>query len=93
VKARFFGAVVVAVSLLFADPLRQPLQAQRGQPVYPAYDGYVKNPDGSFTLSFAYFNHNAEPVTVSPGANNARGQNEDCRHCRRGARAAEVEQM
>jgi hypothetical protein len=45
--------------------------AQRGQPIYPAYDGFLKNPDGSYTLSFAYFSHNAEPVSIAPGADNA----------------------
>lgn len=44
--------------------------AQRSQPIYPAYDGYLKNPDGSYTLSFAYFSHNAETVTIAPGADN-----------------------
>lgn len=44
--------------------------AQVNQPVYPAYEGYLKNPDGSYTLSFAYFNHNAEPVAISPGERN-----------------------
>lgn len=53
--------------------LSSPVAAQRNQPIYPAYDGYVKNPDGSYTLSFAYFSHNAEVVTIEPGANNAFG--------------------
>ncbi len=48
-----------------------PLHAQRNQPIYPAYDGYLKNPDGSYTLSFAYFSHNAEVVTVDAGPNNS----------------------
>ena len=30
-----------------------PVAAQLNQPIYPAYDGYVANPDGSYTLSFA----------------------------------------
>jgi hypothetical protein len=47
-----------------------PVHAQRNQPIYPAYDGYVKNPDGSYTLSFAYFSHNAEVVTIAPGTAN-----------------------
>jgi hypothetical protein len=47
------------------------LHAQRNQPIYPAYDGFVKNPDGSYTLSFGYFSHNAEPVTIHPGAENS----------------------
>lgn len=47
-----------------------PLVAQRNQPIYPIYDGFLKNPDGSYTLSFAYFSHNAEVVTVAPGEAN-----------------------
>ena len=43
------------------------LLAQHNQPIYPVYDGFLKNPDGSYTLSFAYFSHNAEVVTVPPG--------------------------
>lgn len=44
---------------------------QQNQPVYPAYDGFLKNPDGSYTLAFAYFSHNADVVTIPPGANNS----------------------
>jgi hypothetical protein len=44
--------------------------AQRNQPIYPAYDGFLQNPDGSYTIGFAYFSHNAETVTVPPGPNN-----------------------
>ena len=47
------------------------LLAQRNQPIYPAYDGFLKNPDGSYTLAFAYFSHNAEVVTVPPGPDNS----------------------
>ena len=47
------------------------MAAQRNQPIYPAYDGFLKNPDGSYTLSFAYFSHNAEVVTIAPGADNS----------------------
>jgi hypothetical protein len=48
-------------------------QAQQNQPIYPAYDGFLKNPDGSYTLSFAYFSHNADTVTIPPGAGNSFG--------------------
>jgi hypothetical protein len=44
--------------------------AQQNQPIYPVYDGFLKNPDGSYTLSFAYFSHNADTVTIPPGPNN-----------------------
>jgi hypothetical protein len=57
---------MVVVVLSAAD-----LSAQLNQPIYPAYDGFVQNPDGSFTLSFRYFSHNAEPVTIRPGEQNA----------------------
>jgi hypothetical protein len=47
------------------------VHAQRGQPVYPAYDGYIKNPDGSYILAFGYFSHNREAVTINPGSDNS----------------------
>jgi len=46
-------------------------RAQQNQPIYPVYDGFLKNPDGSLTLSFAYFSHNADVVTIPPGPMNA----------------------
>lgn len=61
---------VVAVFLLLGPGLPV-VQAQQNQPIYPAYDGFLKNPDGSFTLSFAYFSHNAEVVSIPPGPANA----------------------
>src|SRR5688572_23764491 len=63
------------MSLAFAVFLLGPLaaSAQQNQPIYPVYDGFLKNPDGSYTLSFAYFSHNADPVTIAPGASNAFG--------------------
>ncbi len=47
--------------------------AQQNQPIYPAYDGFLKNPDGSYTLSFAYFSHNADVVSIPPGPANSFG--------------------
>jgi hypothetical protein len=61
-----------AAPLVFAlIVVAAPAAAQLNQPIYPAYDGFVANPDGSYTLSFRYFSHNAEPVTVAPGAANS----------------------
>jgi hypothetical protein len=45
--------------------------SQVNQPIYPAYDGFLQNPDGSYTLAFAYFSHNAETVAVAPGPQNS----------------------
>ena len=68
-KAHFPCAGVVAL----LGPLAA--FAQQNQPIYPVYDGFLKNPDGSYTLSFAYFSHNADTVTIAPGsANNSSRQ-------------------
>jgi hypothetical protein len=63
-----FRAACLLLASLGAVPSAS---AQLNQPIYPAYDGFVANPDGSYTLSFRYFSHNAEPVTIAPGANNS----------------------
>jgi hypothetical protein len=41
-------------------PLSPPRDA--GQTVTPAYEGWYPNPDGSFSMSFGYFNRNTEEV-------------------------------
>jgi len=64
------AAFVFAAVLLLTGRLPPALRAQSNQPIYPAYDGYLKNPDGSYTLSFAYFSHNADVVTIPPGPGN-----------------------
>lgn len=44
---------------------------QFGAPVYPAYEGWYENADGSITLLAGYFNANTEEVVDVPvGANN-----------------------
>jgi hypothetical protein len=60
----------IALVFILTAPVVTGLSAQQNQPIYPAYDGFLKNPDGSYTLAFAYFSHNAGPVTINPGANN-----------------------
>lgn len=64
-------ACLAVAAAALAGPFLALPHAQRNQPIYPAYDGYLKNPDGSYTLSFAYFSHNAEPVTIAPGPDNS----------------------
>ena len=47
------------------------LSYTKGQPVYPAYEGWEKNADGSFSLLFGYMNENwEEEVNVPVGADN-----------------------
>jgi hypothetical protein len=62
-----------ALALALAGLLPVTPGAQQNQPVYPAYDGFLKNPDGSYTLSFAYFSHNAAVVSIPPGPANLFG--------------------
>lgn len=58
---------------LVLGPLATVAGTQTNQPIYPVYDGFLKNPDGSYTLSFAYFSHNAGTVSIPPGPDNAFG--------------------
>ena len=60
----------VAVLILSSALLPAVALAQRNQPIYPVYDGFVKNADGTYTLAFGYFSHNAEVVNVPPGPEN-----------------------
>jgi hypothetical protein len=64
------GRLVACLTLGFVV-LAAGASAQQNQPIYPVYDGFLKNPDGSYTLSFAYFSHNADPVTIAPGTTNS----------------------
>lgn len=63
---RLAACVLLGFVVIGARP-----SAQQNQPIYPAYDGFLKNPDGSYTLAFAYFSHNADPVTIAPDAGNS----------------------
>lgn len=58
---------------LAAGPGAAPAGAQSNQPVYPVYDGFTVTGDGLHVISFAYFSHNFDPVTVPPGPANAFG--------------------
>ena len=57
--------------LVLAGWIAPQAAAQASNPVYLQYDGYVKNKDGSFTLSFGYFNLNHVEVKLGPGPENS----------------------
>jgi hypothetical protein len=40
--------------------------AKSGQSVTPVYEGWYRNPDGSFSISFGYYNRNAAEVIEIP---------------------------
>ena len=43
--------------------------ARSGQTVTPVYEGWYRNPDGTFSLSFGYYNRNAAEVIEIPVGN------------------------
>jgi hypothetical protein len=45
--------------------------AQDGHRVYPVYEGWTPNEDGTATLVFGYFNESPEPVEIPVGPGNA----------------------
>lgn len=57
-------ASLAAIGVMLLGAL---LTAQPTKPIYLQYDGYVRNTDGTLTLSFGYFNMNNVDVTVPPG--------------------------
>ena len=64
-RLAFGGAI-----LLLVGSVANEAAAQASQPIYLQYDGYVKNKDGGYTLSFGYFNMNHVDVRIQPGADN-----------------------
>jgi hypothetical protein len=73
-RRRFVVGVSLAAALAAPSVAAQlPFTSQQsaGQTVTPAYEGWYKNADGSFTLSFGYYNRNsAETVEVPIGDGN-----------------------
>ena len=47
--------------------------AESSQPIYPVYDGFHVTGDGVYVISYAYFSHNFDEVTIPAGAANAFG--------------------
>src|SRR5687767_13425212 len=54
-----------------AQELLSPVRAA-GQTVTPVFEGWYRNPDGTYSISFGYFNRNASEVLEIPiGPNNS----------------------
>ena len=69
------AAAFVVAALMGASASAQtlPMEAIKdsGQAVYPVYEGWYKNPDGTFTMLFGYFNRNSkQALDVGVGPNN-----------------------
>ena len=69
---RFAAPLAVLMLVLAAAPQRAEAQRHtytRGQPLYPAYEGWTRNDDGSIDMLFGYMNENWEQeldVPVGP---------------------------
>src|SRR5919204_4954367 len=71
------AAVALACAIVVAqDAQRLPTEIGQtrfdsGQNVVPVYEGWIKNPDGTFDLVFGYFNRNyKEELAIPTGPNN-----------------------
>lgn len=67
------GVVMVVLSLGLVGAGQLPLAPApgAGQSVTPAYEGWYENPDGTYSLSFGYFNRNTEEeLNIPVGPNN-----------------------
>lgn len=67
-----FGTAFVGLPLILAGALPAgaqfplgPVKAS-GQTVTPVFEGWYKNPDGTYSISFGYYNRNAEEVVEIP---------------------------
>ncbi|HEX7937645.1 MAG TPA: hypothetical protein VF483_01565 [Gemmatimonadaceae bacterium] len=70
VLAAMLPAVVAGASAAAQDLPLAPVK-EFGQTVTPAFEGWYKNPDGSFSISFGYFNRNEkEQLDIPIGPNN-----------------------
>jgi hypothetical protein len=72
-KARNFIASLVLASAVFmtADVASAQLTYNSGQPISPGYEGWQRNPDGSYKLLFGYMNSNwEEEIDIPVGPEN-----------------------
>ena len=63
---------VLLTLLIAAAPFAAatPAEAQPNRPIYPVYEGWVPNDDGTAVLVFGYYNHNTVAVEIPAGEAN-----------------------
>lgn len=69
-STRLFG---VALLFLFQQLPTEiaPIRFNSGQNVVPYFEGWIRNPNGTFDLVFGYFNRNwTEEIAIAPGPDN-----------------------
>jgi hypothetical protein len=72
---RILLATALAAATLGAQPPAPTYIPQtkfaKGQDIVPSFDGWIRNPDGTFTLVFGYMNRNyEEELAIPPGPDN-----------------------
>jgi hypothetical protein len=74
VVAALTALVAVAGLVLIGDAQQRPLPLEppgvRGEAVWPAVEGWYRNPDGTFTLLMGYYSRNQETLDIPIGSNN-----------------------
>ncbi len=65
-RALAAGIAITAVALIPPSILH----GQTNTSVFPVYEGFLQNDDGTLLLAFGYFNHNRLTVTIPPGPDN-----------------------
>ena len=69
---RILIAVLPVVLTMSDAPATAQFRYDRGQDVSPTFDGWERNPDGTYTFYFGYFNRNAaETVDIPVGPDNS----------------------
>ncbi len=67
---RFVAAIVLLLSactsLVVVAQMPLAPHSGKGQTVTPAFEGWYRNPDGTYSLSFGYFNRNLEEALEIP---------------------------
>ena len=75
-RSRVQASLVIAGIIFTQALVSAQLSYSSGQPVAPAFEGWDRNPDGSFNMIFGYMNKNWEEeieVPVGPENNIAPG--------------------
>ena len=74
------GTVAILAASAAAQPPRTPLalepRGSTGEAIWPAYEGWSRNADGSLTLLLGYYNRNEEVVEIPVGEDNRLGPGE-----------------
>jgi len=66
-----FAGIALLLALQQLPTEIAPVRFNSGQDIVPYFEGWIRNPDGTFDLVFGYFNRNwVEEIAIPPGPNN-----------------------